>query len=513
MSASRQKKLRQEKNETVSETKKRKLTEEQKAARQLKVWSVVFYIVIAAMLLGLAVAAFVNSGVLQRSMTAVTVGEHKLSAAEVNFFYRDTVSNDYLLPYIVDSSKTLDEQQYSEGVTFADHYMEEALKNAATTYAIYDEAMANGFQLSEEDQEELDTNMATMETYASAYGYSSVSGLLRANYGVGCNEKTYEKYQRVNKIATAYAQQCYDGLTATDEEIAADIEENRLNYTSFSYSYLTYSVSDYYEGEADEEGKYTDEQTEAAKAAALKAAEEKAAALKGNVEAMEAEEGVTNGSKVLYSQVPAAMQEWISADSRTEGETAALEAGSGSAYYVVMFMGSDDNASTKLVNVRHILIAPDAEASSSSYTEEQIAQARASAEEVLASWKAGEATEDSFAVLANEKSTDTGSNTNGGLYENVYPGQMVQTFNDWCFDESRKPGDTGLVETTYGVHIMYYVGESDQTYQNYQAESAIIADKYETWYDGASEGYAPAQKAAMCFVKKDVAVQAASYGG
>ena len=34
---------------------------------------------------------------------------------------------------------------------------------------------------------------------------------------------------------------------------------------------------------------------------------------------------------------------------------------------------------------------------------------------------------------------------------------MVTEFNDWCFDESRQYGDTGLVRTTYGYHVMFFV--------------------------------------------------------
>ena len=37
---------------------------------------------------------------------------------------------------------------------------------------------------------------------------------------------------------------------------------------------------------------------------------------------------------------------------------------------------------------------------------------------------------------------------------------MVTEFNDWVFDTERKEGDTGIVKTTYGYHIMYYVGDS-----------------------------------------------------
>lgn len=36
---------------------------------------------------------------------------------------------------------------------------------------------------------------------------------------------------------------------------------------------------------------------------------------------------------------------------------------------------------------------------------------------------------------------------------------MVTNFNDWCFDASRKAGDTGIVESDYGYHIIYFIGD------------------------------------------------------
>ena len=33
----------------------------------------------------------------------------------------------------------------------------------------------------------------------------------------------------------------------------------------------------------------------------------------------------------------------------------------------------------------------------------------------------------------------------------------MQAFNDWIFDETRVTGDTGLVKTEFGYHIMYFV--------------------------------------------------------
>ena len=118
----------------------------------------------------------------------------------------------------------------------------------------------------------------------------------------------------------------------------------------------------------------------------------------------------------------------------------------------------------KYVDVRHILVAVEGgttdEEGNTVYSEEEWAACQAEAQAILDEWLAGEATENSFAALANEKSEDPGSNTNGGLYENVYEGQMVEPFETWCFDESRQVGDYGLVQTSYGYHVMYYVGST-----------------------------------------------------
>ena len=92
-------------------------------------------------------------------------------------------------------------------------------------------------------------------------------------------------------------------------------------------------------------------------------------------------------------------------------------------------------------------------------------------------------TEDRFAELAGANTEDTGSKDNGGLYEDVYPGQMVQTFNDWCFDAARKTGDTGLVETEYGFHVMYFVKHTDTYYWKTLAEEKYVETRLQTLLD------------------------------
>ncbi|MEA4965950.1 MAG: peptidylprolyl isomerase [Oscillospiraceae bacterium] len=137
---------------------------------------------------------------------------------------------------------------------------------------------------------------------------------------------------------------------------------------------------------------------------------------------------------------------------------------------------------TSMVNVRHILIEPatvDLAEGDEGYDEAVQAakdDAKAKAEEIYAQWQAGDMTEDSFAALATANSEDSGSAADGGLYEDVYPGEMKEDFNTWCFADGRQPGDTGIVETDYGYHIVYFVGSTGEShwhsvvYSDYQNE-------------------------------------------
>ena len=120
----------------------------------------------------------------------------------------------------------------------------------------------------------------------------------------------------------------------------------------------------------------------------------------------------------------------------------------------------------KFVDVRHILVkvagGTTAEDGSVTYSDQEWKTCEEAAQAILDAWLAGDKTEESFAALAAEKTEDPGSQATGGLYEQVYEGQMVPEFNDWCFDASRQYGDYGLVKTTYGYHVMFFVGSEPQ---------------------------------------------------
>ena len=127
------------------------------------------------------------------------------------------------------------------------------------------------------------------------------------------------------------------------------------------------------------------------------------------------------------------------------------------------------------VDVRHILIQPESADGSGTFTDAEWAAAEKKANEVLNEWLTKHPDEDGFSVLAQAYSTDPGSAANGGLYEDVKQGDMVPEFDAWCFDETRKAGDYGIVKTTYGYHIMYFVGSDPAWYLT--AESDMMVEK------------------------------------
>ena len=148
---------------------------------------------------------------------------------------------------------------------------------------------------------------------------------------------------------------------------------------------------------------------------------------------------------------------------------------------------SDD----RFVDVRHILICPEggttAEDGTTTYSDEEWAAAEKKANEVMNEWLTKHPDEDGFAVMAETYTQDPGSATNGGLYEDVQQGDMVPEFDAWCFDTSRQTGDYGIVKTTYGYHVMYFVG-SDLIWR-VTAQNDLMVEKGNAFLEGIRAKY------------------------
>jgi len=82
------------------------------------------------------------------------------------------------------------------------------------------------------------------------------------------------------------------------------------------------------------------------------------------------------------------------------------------------------------------------------YSKDKQEAAKTKADEILAKVKDG----DDMEKLVKEYSEDNGAAENKGIYEVTENSQFVTEFKDWAV--KAKVGDTGIVKTSYGYHVM-----------------------------------------------------------
>ena len=190
MSASNKKKLRKEQAADVLTAKQ---LQEQAEAKKLKAYTISFLaamIVVVCVAVGiLGVRAVNNSGIIQKSTIAAYVGDRELNTVELSYYYIDAVNSfynewynsyaentdSYLQAMGLDTTKPLDQQVYDKetGKTWSEYFIDEAINQAASDYAMYDLAMAENFTLPEEEKTTYDGTISMLKTYATIYGYSN----------------------------------------------------------------------------------------------------------------------------------------------------------------------------------------------------------------------------------------------------------------------------------------------------------------------------------------------------
>ncbi len=461
--------------ESKAETKRKEEEERRKKRKTRDLW---IKIILCVCVVLCVVLTIFESNFLYRGLKAIKVNDTEYSVAEYNWMYTNNFYEIYnnlystygsYVAYILDSSKDLDEQQYSEDMTWADYLRDYTDESFKTMTALYDEAKTNGYEMDELYYTTIDTEWASVEANAEKYGMDTTSFLV-ANYGKGVNEKVYKEMYERYLYAYTYANSVRSGFEVSSEDIDARYNEDKNEFDKVTYNY--YFVS----------GTATDDQSEEEamaeakeKAEAIIAAEDMAEFLESEYEA-----SLNNVRYSGYSSVSSTYSDWLFDEARVSGDKDVFESSTG--YYVVEFVEKCD-LHYNMVSVRHILVTPEDTSSDESWDE-----ALEKAEEYDVIWKGLGGSEEDFASVAVSYSADTGSALNGGLYENIYKGAMVEEFENWSFDPLRKAGDTEIIKTSFGYHIMYFVERGEEYYTSV-IDSTIRSERYSEYVDALVADY------------------------
>ncbi len=435
-----------------------------------------------------------------------------------------------------DTTKPLDEQKYDteSGKTWAEYFLDQAIESARNVYALCADANANNYTVPEEehdheheDGEEAHDIAEVLETTAKYYGYSSAKSYLRAQYGNSATVDTYVDYYNKCNLASSYLDHHTEDLKYDNEDYRAYEKDKFDTYSTASFVHYTLRNTSYLgEGTKDESGAtvWTDAEKEAARTA-LKAdleillgceIKDKESFDKA-IQSLEVNKDLEDSKKPtstavtnqFYDEIAlnATAFEWLKSGECKPGDVRAFDvytypevedpehehgddcgcARTTDGYTIVLFQERNDHQA-KMVNVRHILVSFKGGTKDANnnivYSDLEKDEAKTKAEAILKEWQDGKANEESFGELANKKSDDQdGKVTNGGLYEDIHQGQMVKPFEDWCFDTARKAGDTGIVETEYGYHVMYFSSTDEMSYRDSMIENDLRNEDTEKWCD------------------------------
>lgn len=379
-----------------------------------------------------------------------TMGDYELTNRRLQVFfwmqvydlleYYSEQYGDYASYYLsLDPSKPLSEQVYNKetGMTWEQFFLEEALFTWHRYQALTDEAKKAGYQMPEDYQKEFEGLYASMEESAKKNLFPTVDDMLRADLGKTVTFEDYRYYMELYYTANLYFTEVTSKLTFTDAELDAYFEENKEMLSQYGIAKNDDILVDYRKilvkpvTSKDADGKSVI--TEQAWADCLAKAQ-------GILDTWQSGEKTEDSFGKLAKE-------------QSEETSSAPNGG------LYRYVARNELAT---VDVRHILLMPEGgtkdDKGNTTYSDAEWETCRAAAQALLDQYLAGEKTAEAFGALANEHSDDNNGNvTNGGLYSNVYSGQMVQEFDQWIFDATRKTGDTGLVKTQYGYHVMYFV--------------------------------------------------------
>lgn len=514
--------------QAAKEKKRRNMTKGQKARR--------IFIPLCAVLVAIALALCGFFGVYDRAIAAEkTADGDRISVAEYEYYnrmyfnyyyqmsqqyeqyygsYYGTGAGKMMTGY--DYTKTPADQEfvaneeagltidkkYGDNPTWADYFEQESLKEANSSTMLYKKALAEGYELTKSEQKDLDEFVESLQKNADEDSYS-LDAYLRTNYGRGMSPSLLKKIYTKQTIVNRYKEDKQKELAndITDDEIEEEFNKNAKDYTTVDIRNFTFNstISADDKASKDDIKKANADLKKKAQAfldavnlsnftqMAYDATDDKEQKELMKDDASYSSMADTNYTAV-HDYVSAEAADWAFSSDRKSGDKKLFEVkdDNGIATYHVYCMENVMKRDNQYpVNVRQILfMVTDGADSDATETEtgHTDAEAKKLAEDALAKWKKGKATDESFAALATKLTEDTGSKESGGLYENVTKdSNYVEPFLNWCFADGRKKGDTGIIKTDYGYHVMYLSSKSkDPAWKNIVRDALASAkfDKY-----------------------------------
>lgn len=447
----------------------------------------------------------------------ISIGMYDYYYASIVSYYEQYASYGY---YSLDTTKDYSKQYTTDDdgnkISWQKFFETEALKEVEQITTYYSKALEEGVILTSAQKKTIDKQISTLKDSASQNDVS-LDQYIKANFGSYCSEDTIRIMLEQYYLSANYKGKFKSETKVTDNDVDKYYNDHKNDYKKIEFYYIAspYDATDdnsknesiknaekimakmkdkksvialvpeVYSSYIDSQVKSSMEQDSTL--TEKKAREEAIKSYESNVVT------TVSGSESPFDDK---MNTWLFSDDTKVGSKKYYIDESAGYIYIVLKTSKASVEEDETYTVRHILVAPESGSNSSSstsekteYTDEQWAAAKKKADNILAKFNKTDKSEYEFAKLAEQYSTDSASTSSGsndsfgGLYESVTLGQMVPDFEKWSIDDSRKYGDTGIVKSDYGYHIMFFINDCPE----YQSKiiAQIKSDRLSNMIDKA----------------------------
>ena len=447
----------------------------------------------------------------------ISIGMYDYYYASIVSYYEQYASYGY---YSLDTTKDYSKQYTTDDdgnkISWQKFFETEALKEVEQITTYYSKALEEGVTLTSAQKKTIEKQISTLKDSASQNDVS-LDQYIKANFGTYCSEDTIRIMLEQYYLSANYKGKFKSETKVTDNDVDKYYNDHKNDYKKIEFYYIAspYDATDdnsknesiktaekimakmkdkksvialvpeVYSSYIDSQVKSSMEQDSTL--TEKKAREEAVKSYESNVVT------TVSGSDSPFDDE---MNTWLFSDDTKVGSKKYYIDESAGYIYIVLKTSKASVEEDETYTVSHILVAPESGSNSSSstsekteYTDEQWAAAKKKADSILAKFNKTDKSEYEFAKLAEQYSTDSASTSSGsndsfgGLYESVTLGQMVPDFEKWSIDDSRKYGDTGIIKSDYGYHIMFFINDCPE----YQSKiiAQIKSDRLSNMIDKA----------------------------
>lgn len=424
----------------------------------------------------------------------VSIGMYDYYYASMVSYYEQYASYGYFdLDTTKDYSKQYTTNDDGKKVSWQKFFEDEALHEVEQITVYYSKAVEDGVTLTSAQEKTIETQIKTLKDSASQNNLS-LDQYIKSNFGAYCSEETIRLMLTQYYMGANYKGKYKAETKVNDKQVKKYYDEHKSDYEKIKFYYIALPYDS------------TDDDT---KADSVKKAEEIMAKMKDKKSVLalvpdvyssyiesDAKSAMENDStlteekakeeavKTYESNVVATvsgsespfddeMNTWLFSDDTKVGSKKYYIDADNGYIYIVLKTEKASLENDETYTVRHILIQPESDDASSSsasstekkFTDAQWKAAKKKTDKIVAEFNKSDKSEYSFAKLAEQYSTDTASTSSGssdsfgGLYEGTVLGQMVDEFENWATDDSRKYGDVDIVKSDYGYHIMFFIND------------------------------------------------------